>query len=414
MLPLTALAGPLALALLPAAAPQPLRRERTLPCQEDEDCSLNGQCIVGNGECMCYKGWIGQDCGTLDVLPVPAPRRGPPAVSYGTLASATTAGLSSWGGSLLKDPSQPSLYHLFASEVTLGCGLDAWYRNSAIVHATASSPLGPFTRREEILPAFAHEPVVVQLPQSQGGGFVMWKIGCADDAMTGSNGTKLRGRCTNCRNGTTLGEQCPAPDQSYERRCQEALFAEQLHGPWRRVNLTGFGSGQWDWSNLNLGLESHAPVVLANGSILTFTRAIHAPDPAPVSSIWLVSADSWNGSYRSAANLLPGVERGGTAFPMHSLEDSFMRAALHISDHPSHLVRLNHPPRVCRWVDPRGNYHALFHTWPGAEAISAHAYSRNGLNWDYADTPPCTPLCPHNHTPSPPPPHKKPRDVGVG
>ena len=74
----------------------------------------------------------------------------------------------------------------------------------------------------------------------------------------------------------------------------------------------------------------------------------------------------------------------------------------------SHLVRLNHPPRVCRWVDPRGNYHALFHTWPGAEAISAHAYSRDGLNWDYADTPPCMALCPPPTTTTAT--TKKPRD----
>ena len=101
----------LPLLLLAATPPSALS---VLPCQSDDDCLLNGMCIVGNGECMCYKGWVGQECGMLDVLPVPAPHAGPPGVSYGTLASHNTTGLATWGGSLIKDPDSPSLYHLFA------------------------------------------------------------------------------------------------------------------------------------------------------------------------------------------------------------------------------------------------------------------------------------------------------------
>ena len=341
------------------------RAGRDLPCQSDEDCNLNGMCIVGNGECMCYKGWVSEDCGELDILPVPQPPPGhPPGVSYGSVPSASQAGLATWGGSLLQDPHRPGLYHLFAAEISLGCGLDAWSRNSIIVHATAPTPMGPFTRKDVILPAFAHEPVVVALPASAGGGYVLYKIGCADGALTGSNGTSVRGLCRNCHNGSTIGEKCAQPDQSYERICQDALHSMSLDGPWRRVNLTGFGAEQWDWSRLNLGLESHSPVVLANGSVLTFTRAYNAPSPAPVSSIWLVAADRWNGTYRSAADLLPGMERGGPVFPQQSLEDTFM------------------------WQDPRGNFHSLFHTWEGAPALGGHAFSRDGLNWDYSPTPP--------------------------
>ena len=82
------------------------------------------------------------------------------------------------------------------------------------MHATASTPVGPYERKEQVLPAFAHEPVVVPLPESAGGGYAMWKIGCADNATTGSNGTELVGVCTGCRNGTTQGK-CPHPDQVY-------------------------------------------------------------------------------------------------------------------------------------------------------------------------------------------------------
>lgn len=103
------------------------RRKRPGLCVFDD----SGRCVPGNGECMCYKGWTGQDCGSLDLLPVPTPTAGPPGVSYGTLPSANTTGLATWGGSLIQDPGT-GVYHLFAAEISLGCGLDAWFRNSVM------------------------------------------------------------------------------------------------------------------------------------------------------------------------------------------------------------------------------------------------------------------------------------------
>ena len=239
------------------------------------------------------------------------------------------------------------------------------------MHATASTPVGPYQRKEQVLPAFAHEPVVVPLPESAGGGYAMWKIGCADNATTGSNGTDLVGVCTGCRNGTTQGK-CPHPDQVYvsarslcllrslkkrlhaqERECQDVLFAESLNGPWRRMNMTGFGRSEWDWNNVNLGLESHGPLILDNGTLLTFTRSYDAPKPNPGSAIWLVRADAWNGTYTTVD--------AGPAFNLNS-EDTFM------------------------WQDPRGHYHALFHDLSGIasqQGVGAHAFSRDGLNWAY-------------------------------
>ena len=111
--------------------------------------------------------------------------------------------------------------------------------------------------------------------------------------------------------------------------------------PRSRHNLSGFEpSGKWDWLHLNSGLESHAPVFLPNGSLLTFTRSFHDPHPAPTSSVWLVGAEAWNGTYRSLAR--------SPSFDV-STEDSHM------------------------WIDPRGNFHALFHTWP--------VHSQNTASW---------------------------------
>ena len=275
---------------------------RVPPCADEMDCELNGLCSKITGQCVCHAGWVGETCGVLDLLPVKDPLATAPdgPRAYGTPPTQGGGGLASWGGSVVQDPGKPGLYHLFAAEMSLGCGLHAWFRNSLIRHATASSPRGPFAAQEVVLPAFSHEPVVVALPA--GAGFLLYKIGCADNATVGSN-SKFTGPCTGCANGTTAG-LCPAPDQAYLSTCQDVLFASTLSGPWTRRNLSGFEPSSWDWLHLNSGLESHAPVIMPNGSVLTFTRSYHDPRPAPVSSVWLVSADSWNGTCTSAQLLL--------------------------------------------------------------------------------------------------------------
>ncbi len=198
--------------------------------------------------------------------------------------------------------------------------------------------------------------MVVTLPHGEG--YVLYKIGCADGAITGSNGTQLTGPCIHCSGGAESGF-CPGCDQSYERTCQDALHATSLDGPWTRFNLTGFAfdGGGWNWPDLNLGLESHTPIVMPNGSILTFTRSWAAPKPYPNSAIWLVRADRWNGTY----NMVPRAIAAQPVFDV-SLEDSFM------------------------WIDPRGNYHGLFHTFSNPN-VGGHAYSTDGLRWQYSPTP---------------------------
>lgn len=171
-------------------------------------------------------------------------------------------------------PVSSDKFHLFAAEMSLGCGLNSWFRNSVIIHATSASPLGPFIREEQVLGAFSHEPVVLTLPKEAG--YVLYKIGCADNATTGSNGTwpprlhekPMVGRCHGCKNGVTdPSVACSHPDQVYERACQDVLFATSLDGPWQRQNLSGFERSVWPWNDVNLGLESHAPILLANGKM---------------------------------------------------------------------------------------------------------------------------------------------------
>eukprot|EP00466_Bigelowiella_natans_P011760 jgi/Bigna1/90097/estExt_fgenesh1_pg.C_620034 len=312
-------------------------------CTADEDCNLNGHCLE-DSVCECFKGWKGDDCGELNLMPMPA--KSTPA--YGQYPDGDGNGLASWGGSIWKDPENDKRWHLFVSEMTQGCGLDSWLRNSRIVHATSDDAMGPYKFEKEIIGFFAHEPTVVKVDE----GYVMYKIGCADGAITGSNGTGLVGPCTHCSNGTTFGD-CPGTDQSYERACQDILFAPTLDGPWERQNMS---LAKWNWTEANLGFESHAPVVLENGNILTFTRSWGSPAPLPNSAIWLATADSWNGSYHLVDSKLaaqPALNNG--------MEDTFM------------------------FRDAAGYLHALFHSWNNPY-VGAHAFSRDGFNWTMADT----------------------------
>ena len=127
------------------------------PCTSDTDCQLNGACVPGSGACMCHAGWTGADCGLLDLQPSASTDF--PGLAYGKPPSSSSdggsggGGLATWGGSVVVDPKDPKKFHLFAAEMSLGCGLNSWYRNSVIVHATAPSPLGPFVRQEQVLNA---------------------------------------------------------------------------------------------------------------------------------------------------------------------------------------------------------------------------------------------------------------------
>ena len=115
-------------------------------CVRDSDCRYNGICQ--DGKCICHPGWRGPTCAALRLGRTPR--------NNGYRLSDNT---SSWGGSVMRG--QDGQYHMFASQITEHCGLNAWSTNSQIVRATAQSPLGPYTFREVVAERFAHEPNLV-------------------------------------------------------------------------------------------------------------------------------------------------------------------------------------------------------------------------------------------------------------
>ena len=128
------------------------------PCQNAMDCELNGQCH--GGLCACSPGWKGERCGELDLLPIASSKH------MGFVPSDEAETLScSWGGNIVRE--KDGQYSLVAAAMRGHCGIDAWAHNSEIVRAVASSPLGPYTFKETLVPIFAHEPNVIVAEDNQ-------------------------------------------------------------------------------------------------------------------------------------------------------------------------------------------------------------------------------------------------------
>merc|ERR1712098_752726 len=90
----------------------------------------NGHCSEAG--CSCKEGWTGPHCGALDLEPARLDS------GYRSLSE------SSWGGTVVTDPTKPDLYHLLFAKMISNCGLTTWKTNSVIAHAVSSSPTGPF------------------------------------------------------------------------------------------------------------------------------------------------------------------------------------------------------------------------------------------------------------------------------
>ncbi|KAM4061585.1 hypothetical protein HRG_007247 [Hirsutella rhossiliensis] len=141
-------------------------------CSTDSDCSLNGMCR--EAICHCDAGWKASDCGVLDVRPAKR------TAGY----NLTARGTSSWGSTIVRDPWDPGLHHLFAAEFTHGCGLDYWAPYSRIVRAESrSGPAGPYAFAAEIHGTFSHNPTVVYSPADER--WLMYYIGCRVDVDAG-------------------------------------------------------------------------------------------------------------------------------------------------------------------------------------------------------------------------------------
>lgn len=184
------------------------------PCVGNSDCSYNGEC--NDQSCDCSTGWKGSRCQELDLQEVNATNPGL------RLVDENGQNISTWGAPMLMDK-ESGLWHAWASEMLYSCGINSWTTNSHIVHATSKTPFGPWTRLEEVVPSFAHEPDVVQGPR---GDLVM----VYSFFRMPSNSSP----CTQCANGMTLNEDVKngcGPNRTHTFH-QMMMISPGFNQPW--------------------------------------------------------------------------------------------------------------------------------------------------------------------------------------
>jgi len=304
-----------------------------LGCSDDADCQLNGIC--DGGRCICDAAWTSDDCSKLNLKP---PKLIQAAYPPPDLLSNTT----SWGASVLQDG---DTYHMFAAEMSNGCGMQTWSTNSQIVHATATHPAGPYQRQSVINPPFSHNPTVSRAPD---GTWVLYHIGCGDG--------KTR-QCTDCANGIS-GSGCPSPPETVSctpgttpgttPMTANVLFAQAPEGPWQAMNAQLENGGSPPRMG-KYGIDNPSAYFFPNGSVLLLGRC-------DASSVGRIVADSWRGPYHLGSEV-------GNAAAIGGVEDPFL------------------------YRDKRGHFHALFHgghQGGGYKASGAHAFSSNGVHWTFS------------------------------
>ena len=131
-------------------------------CASDIDCHLNGVCV--GGDCWCDPSWAGTTCGRLNLQPV-----NPAQMGY------VKRNVTSWGGNAIRGDDDK--WHMFVSEIPDGCSLNYWNPNSQVIHATADSPAGPYTKVAVALPSWAHEPQLIEQRSKGPNRFVLFHVG---------------------------------------------------------------------------------------------------------------------------------------------------------------------------------------------------------------------------------------------
>lgn len=319
-------------------------------CTTDVDCSLNGDCIAATSQCKCDSGWTGDNCGTLDLLPTP------PEAGYFNSSAHT------WGGLPVQDSFGD--WHLFTAEMTLGCTLQLWKTNSAVMRAVSQSgPLGPYLFKERVLQPFAHNPAP-RIDPSTGrlllyfiGGWSRNQTNCSADlgpfAEVGHRAEQRGGNAGmgNVAARSNLGVWVPdcGPPPLNDGCGIHMTSAASPEGPWDDVSYVNVTNAPWACARTN-----PAAWILSNGTVILGMNAgyCHSGDEQ-LAVAW--APTGWRGPYSMLKQgpAIPGSIRD---------EDPFL------------------------WRNRRG-YHMLAHGLQSTTLEGRLAFSEDGYTWQLASTP---------------------------
>ncbi|KAK8115412.1 hypothetical protein PG999_007481 [Apiospora kogelbergensis] len=208
---------------------------RAYRCANEDDCSLNGICTAC-GRCQCDPGWTSDDCGKLDLQPATRwTGYNHTNVTRPDYYSAK-GGNSSWGGQIVRDQQDNSLFHLITSQFARGCGLSGWRPFSTVIRAESrTGPAGPYHYAQELFGTFHHNPTVVWSPADER--YLLYSIGidaetpthCASykwsNNISVSSASDVRGPWTSPQLVTNGTNPAPWPAWSEEAPTSQIVLA---------------------------------------------------------------------------------------------------------------------------------------------------------------------------------------------
>lgn len=304
----------------------------------DAQCSYNGTFDTDSSSCLCDAGWFGESCSQLNL------GEAQPDGGYRPVQT------DAWGAAILYDD-ETALYHMWVSEIANHCDIQFWARNSKTVHATSTTPEGPYTFESVAFPVMSHEVDVKRGPNGEWVAFIT--AGLTPDGQLGLS--EYGDACT-CDPIT----QEPIDDTCETGASSEAtvmLIADSPYGPWSEPIVLLEPRTLLDGIDANF-----SATINEDGSLVGLWRTY----PLGSQAHWVTATDYLDpDSYVFQEQETPLFDAPYDGFTVEGLEDMFV------------------------WRDDaRGIYHALFHDMvvPDGEdffdALS-HAYSLDGVEWVY-------------------------------
>eukprot|EP00980_Cylindrotheca_fusiformis_P007431 scaffold1530_cov98-Cylindrotheca_fusiformis.AAC.7 len=346
-------------------------------CITSIDCAMNGECIKkpsdseeddpqAPGTCRCFSGWKGNTCEELDLLPVLTKRNGLQLSNHS----------SSWGGSVIAVFNGTStdgdgyVYHMFASEITHGCGLNYWTTNSQVIRAVSiGSPYGPYRKEQVILPTFAHDANVMIAPAT--GEIVLFVTArpgvVPTDCRRSNNNSKSNSNRSAYYSTTTTKNTTSPPKDTY------MLYAPHPEGPWSEpvlvLNSTVWNEDYWEKNHRFAHCDANLNgIILSDNSFVGLWRRCETKDLLTIPHA--LYASDWKNASTYQPNPEPLFVLGGSG-----------------AEDPSNI-----------WTTQDKTtgtiaYHAIFHDEQATRCmlgrcpnIGRHAFSLNGKTWSYSKT----------------------------
>ena len=343
-------------------------------------------------------------------------------------------------GNAIRDDA--GVWHLFSTEIAggAGCGLHDWQRHSTVIHSTADAATGPFVRRGVALPAQAHNPQAIRMPN---GTWAIFHIGSAQGAA---------GRAPNCSalppptgfpsawpgGAMAAARGCPAAPEGFSLTPGACISAGGCNGTHCNCGAA-LASGDCEGAEQCVAEAAKRCAAMAGCRGFAVGGRSAAADCGGNVTRWMLSS---SGAGSAVPNMQWSAYLGPEGPPPRA------PSTLHVATHPEGpwtpvmgAPHCNNPsPFVhpngtlflaCTWklysapgldgpwsdgvaipvtggrghwedpflfIDRRGGFHILAHVYTtqpypeGGNPISGHAFSTDGVTWNLSDTQPYSDL----------------------